>query len=170
VVLPKSVAQGFEFAASTDPSEPRTRVEDGGRDPAQDHRSAGPSLDVARVDADRSVQDLDRVGRAKGAVQRATDLNSEALQRWRVLDAFAEISSRVVVLVGERVRQRIEPALGRLGVREMPGLVQDLLDTGAHRLGKVIEHVSLLMISVKPSSTGISAFTSEALCVTGSRR
>jgi hypothetical protein len=54
-------------------SEPVTRVAEGAGHPAQGYLAVHSRLDVTRVEADRAVEVLDRVGGAQCAVQRAAD-------------------------------------------------------------------------------------------------
>lgn len=67
-------------------------------DPPEHHLPITPTLDVVRVVGDQAVEVLDRVGRPKGAIQRAGD--AQTLQRQRLLETFsnARRGSRMIGL------------------------------------------------------------------------
>jgi hypothetical protein len=82
--------EGRHGSAPTLSAEASLRVKHGGRNPAQDHRSSLPALDVSGVPDDPAVEVLDRVRAPQRPVQRSRHpqaLDSERLVNTRRIAA-----------------------------------------------------------------------------------
>jgi hypothetical protein len=103
-----------EIAIAPDATEALADLLQGGGDPAHEHRPVAPAAHVVREPADAAVEVLDRVRRAQRAVERAG--HPEALERERLVEAFAQGRGRAGVRALEPGRELLEAALGKGGV------------------------------------------------------
>jgi hypothetical protein len=94
------------------------RLGDPGGDPAHDHRTVAPPLDVARDAADEAVHVLDRGGAAQRSVERAGD--AESLQRERLFEPLSQRSGCIRMVAIERVGEPLEFPLRERGVLGRP--------------------------------------------------